>query len=148
MLNTLVDFYLLNTSSQEDRYRFMCRLIDKAFHQQKKIFIQVNTVEEGQRIDELLWTFRDISFIPHCYLGANSTIDALSMVTIATDKPLKLHADILFNLNPKVPDYFPEFSRIIEVVSEENINKNQSRQKYKIYKLQQCQLTTHNISLL
>lgn len=146
MPNPTVDFYLLNTSIQDSLYRFTCRLIEKAYLQQKKIFIQVSSHEEGQRIDELLWTFRDISFIPHSYLGVNSFIDPHSSVYIATNKPEQLAADILFNFSHTIPTYFPEFLRIIEVVSEEKKNKNQSRQKYKFYKAQNCQLTTHNIS--
>jgi DNA polymerase III subunit chi len=146
MPNPTVDFYLLNTLVQEDLYRFTCRLTDKAYLLQKKIFIQVSSPEEGQRIDELLWTFRDISFIPHCYLGVNSAVDPLLSVNIAISKPSELDADILFNLSHEVPTYFPEFSRIIEVVSEEKENKNQSRQKYKFYKTKNCQLTMHNIS--
>ena len=127
MLNPTVDFYLLNTLEHEDVYRFTCRLVDKAYLLQKRIYIKVNSHEQGQRLDELLWTFRDISFIPHCYLGINSGFDPI-------------------NLSHEVPSYFPEFSRIIEVVSAEKGNKNHSRQKYKFYKTQNCQLTTHNIS--
>lgn len=146
MPNPTVDFYLLNSIMQEDIYRFICRLVDKAYLLQKKIYIQVSSDEEGQRLDELLWTFRDISFIPHCYLKVNTILDPLLSVIIATKKPKQLNADILFNLSHEVPTYFPEFSRIIEVVSEEKKSKNQSRQKYKFYKAQNCQLTTHNIS--
>ncbi len=146
MPNPTVDFYLLNSIIQEDVYRFVCRLVDKAYLLQKKIYIQVNSDEEGQRLDELLWTFRDISFIPHGYLRINTVIDPLLSVNIATNKPKELNADIFFNLSNEVPTYFPEFSRIIEVVSEEKKSKNQSRHKYKFYKAQNCQLTTHTIS--
>jgi|AACY02.7.fsa_nt_gi DNA polymerase III subunit chi len=146
MLNPTVDFYLLNTLIHEDVHRFICRLVDKIYLLQKKIYIRVNSHEEGQRLDELLWTFRDISFIPHSYLGVNSVLDPMLSVTIATDKPSELDADILFNLSREVPAYFPKFSRIIEVVSEEKENKNQSRLKYKFYKAHNCQLITHNIS--
>lgn len=146
MPNPTVDFYILNTLIQEDIYRFICRLVDKIYLLQKKIYIQVNSDEEGQRLDDLLWTFRDISFIPHSYLEDHATLDPWVPVNIAIQKPSKLDTEILFNLSHEVPTYFPEFSRIIEVVSEEKKNKNQSRQKYKFYKAQNCQLTMHNIS--
>jgi DNA polymerase-3 subunit chi len=146
MPNPTVDFYLLNTILKEDVYRFICRLVDKAYNLQKKIYIQVSSHEEGQRIDELLWTFRDIKFIPHSYITASNLMDPMLSVNIATDKPSDLTADILLNLSNEIPTYFPEFSRIIEVVSEEKENKNQSRKKYKFYKAQNCQLTMHNIS--
>ena len=146
MPNPTVDFYLLNTLAQEDVYRFICRLVDKAYLLQKRIYIKVNSDEEGRRLDEILWTFRDISFIPHCYSGISSGFDPMLLVNIAIDKPGELDAEILFNLSHEVPSYFPEFSRIIEVVSEQKENKHQSRQKYKFYKAQNCQVTTHNIS--
>lgn len=146
MPNPTVDFYLLTTLEHEDVYRFTCRLVDKAYLLQKRIYIKVNSHEQGQRLDELLWTFRDISFIPHCYLGINSAFDPMLPVNIAIDKPGELDAEILFNLSHEVPSYFPEFSRIIEVVSEQKENKYQSRQKYKFYKAQNCQVATHNIS--
>ncbi|MFZ0219443.1 MAG: DNA polymerase III subunit chi [Candidatus Aquirickettsiella sp.] len=146
MPNPTVDFYLLNTLLQEDIYRFTCRLVDKAYLLQKRVYIHVNSHEEGKRLDDLLWTFRDISFIPHSYLVANSILDPMLWVNIATDKPNALEADILFNLSDEVPTYFSEFARIIEVVSEEKKNKSQSRQKYKFYKTQNCPLTMHNIS--
>lgn len=146
MPNPTVDFYLLNTPTQESLYRFTCRLIDKAYVMQKKIFIRVISHEQGQLIDELLWTFRDVSFIPHSYLGDNSVIDSQQSVNISIDKPCEFVADILFNLGHTVPTYFHEFPRIIEIVSEEKKNKNQSRQKYKFYRTKNCQLTTHTIS--
>lgn len=145
MPNPNVDFYLLNTPNQEDVYRFLCRLVDKAYQQQHKIYIQANSSEEGQRIDELLWTFRDISFIPHQLILEQQT-DPMISVTIATGKPNQFVADILFNLTNTVPIYFPEFTRIIEIVSEEKENKNQSRKKYSFYKEQNCQLTMHHIN--
>lgn len=147
MPNPTVDFYLLNTLVQDDLYRFTCRLVDKAYLLQQKIYIHVNSHEEGQRLDELLWTFRDISFIPHAYLDLTSTTNPLLSVTIARNKPSELHADILFNLSAEVPACFPEFTRIIELVSEEKENKSQSRKKYKFYKTQNYQLTMHTISI-
>ncbi len=144
MPNPNIDFYLLTTPAKEGAYRFLCRLVDKAYQLQKKIYIHASSLEEAQRIDELLWTFRDISFIPHQHVTGEHLVDPMLTVTIAIDKPKQFIADILFNLSREVPSYFSEFTRIIEIVSEED--KNQSRKKYKFYKAQNCQLTLHNIN--
>ena len=144
MPNPNVDFYLLNTLAKESAYRFLCRLVDKAYQLQKKIYIHASSHEEAQRIDELLWTFRDISFIPHQQVTGGQLINPTLAVTIAIDKPKQFIADILFNLSREVPACFSEFPRIIEIVSE--TEKNQSRNKYKFYKAQNCQLTLHNIN--
>ncbi|WP_218813876.1 DNA polymerase III subunit chi [Rickettsiella endosymbiont of Dermanyssus gallinae] len=141
-----VDFYLLNTASKQDSYRFLCRLVEKAYQQQNHAYIHTSSLEEAQCLDDLLWTFRDISFIPH---QIGETSDALfpPSILIGTDKPKQQSADILFNLTQEAPPFFSQFSRIIEVVCEEKDHKIQARKKYKVYKEQNCPLTTHNISL-
>ena len=144
MPNPNVDFYVLNSLAKEGAYRFLCRLVDKAYPLQKQIYIHTSSHEEAQRIDELLWTFRDTSFIPHQQVTGEHPVDPMLTVTIAVDKPKQLIADILFNLSREVTPYFSEFTRIIEIVSEEE--KNQSRNKDKLYKAQNCQLTLHNIN--
>lgn len=141
-----VNFYLLSTSNQEDVYRVLCRLVDKAHQQQQQAYIHTNSLEEAQRIDDLLWTFRDISFIPH-QIGEATLSQLPVTITIGTAEPKHATYAILFNLTPEVPHFFPQFSRIIEMVSEEKIYKTQARKKYKVYKEKNCSLTTHTISL-
>lgn len=141
-----IDFYLLTTSQKEEIYRFFCRLVDKAYQQQHYIYIHANTLEEAQYLDDLLWTFRDISFIPHQLEGTNNA-SSPSSVIIGIDKPNTFPADILFNFTVGVPLFFSEFTRVIEIVSAEKIDKIQARKKYKVYKEHHCQLTTHNITL-
>ncbi len=141
-----IDFYLLNTANKEDVYRFLCRLVDKAYQHQHNAYIHTNTLEEAQHLDDLLWTFRDISFIPH-QIGTPNPTQLPTLVTLGIEKPKQYTADILFNLSQEAPPFFLEFARVIEVVSEEKNHKNQARKKYKFYKEQNCQLTTHPISL-
>lgn len=142
-----IDFYLLNTPQQEDVYRFLCRLVDKVYQQQHQAYIHTRSLEEAERLDDLLWTFRDISFIPH-QIGEPNPPQLPTLITIGIEKPKQHHAtDILFNLTQEAPHFFHEFARVIEVVTEEKNQRNQARKKYKFYKEQNCPLTTHTISL-
>lgn len=141
-----VDFYVLNTRSKEDSYRLACSLIEKAYQQQNHAYLLTPSLEEAQYLDNLLWTFKDISFIPH-HIDAPSDASFPTPIRIGIDKPKHQKADILFNFTPQVPDFFSEFSRIIEIVCEERDTKIYARKKYKIYKEQNCPLTTHKISL-
>lgn len=146
MPNPTIDFYLLNTSNPDTMYRFLCRLIDKAYQQQHKIVVQASSFIEGQRIDELLWTFRDISFIPHQLITDQQLADPMISISIVVQKPNQANADILFNLCNSIPSNLYEFTRIIEIVSDTKETKNQSRKKYRSYKEQNCQLTMHPIN--
>ena len=105
-----VDFYLLNISDKEAIYRFICRLkVDKAYQQQQHVYIHTRALEEAQRLDDLLWTFRDTSFIPH-QIGETTANQLPTPVTLATDKPTLSRHDILFNLTPEIPLFFRIFA--------------------------------------
>ena len=60
-----ISFYLLPTSSGQDRDLFVCKLIEKAYRHGEYPYVLTGSPEHSQKIDDLLWTFRPGSFIPH-----------------------------------------------------------------------------------
>ena len=62
---TQVDFYILESDSEDARLRLACRIVDKATQQDQHVFINSSSDSEAQKLDELLWTFSQGSFIPH-----------------------------------------------------------------------------------
>ena len=58
-------FYIIDKPDLKARDLFACKLIEKAYNSKCKIYINASSIEEMQNIDTQLWTFRDISFIPH-----------------------------------------------------------------------------------
>ena len=62
---TKVDFYLLSGVGQDARETMACKLIDKAYQLQHKIYVHTESQQDAKRLDDLLWTFRPGSFIPH-----------------------------------------------------------------------------------
>src|SRR5688572_28254355 len=65
MTMTKVDFYLIKENSLETGLNIVCRLLDKAYQQKHAVYIQVSSEETARILDDLLWTFREDSFIPH-----------------------------------------------------------------------------------
>ena len=87
-----------------------------------------------------LWTFRDISFVPHqLYKGSENT-----PVLIAFENPPPVK-DVLVNLTKEVPAFFNHFSRIIEIVSNSADAVANSREKYRIYRKNDCELFSHDL---
>jgi DNA polymerase III subunit chi len=70
-----IDFYVLQAGARLDRERLICRLANKAFEQGQPLYIHAAASEEAERLDDLLWTFRDISFLPHQLLHEGYTPD-------------------------------------------------------------------------
>ena len=66
---TLVGFYVVQSTQPGDRMRVAARLADKAFSRGHKIFINASDETEAKQLDELLWSFRASSFLPHGLFG-------------------------------------------------------------------------------
>ena len=96
---------------------------------------------DAERFDELLWTFRDGSFVPHELVGG----DTNAPVTIGFgDMPIKAR-DLLVNLCDEIPAFAESFPRVAEVVTSDENCRMKSRQRYSTYRDQGHQLETHKI---
>ena len=139
-----VDFYVLKASGDPSRQRFACRLAEKAYRQKHTVHIQVDTEDVARRMDELLWTFRDGSFVPHDLL--DSTASELSApVTVGISISNERTPDLLINLCDDVPGSADAFPRIAEIVTSDEQSKSRCRQHFVAYRDAGHQLETHNL---
>ena len=58
-------FYILPSQSLSDRFLFACKLIEKAYRCGQYCYVVTDSLQQSQQLDNLLWTFRKNSFIPH-----------------------------------------------------------------------------------
>jgi DNA polymerase-3 subunit chi len=63
MPDTEVIFIKLNVDTHD---KIVCDLAEKVFLAGKKSLIYVATEDRARKIDDLLWTWKQNSFIPHC----------------------------------------------------------------------------------
>lgn len=139
-----VDFYLLNSPAEEDKRLFICRLLEKVYHRGHRIFVVCESQAHAEQMDELLWTFKDDSFIPHNLQGEGPQPPPPVQIGFGPDKPRDFH-DILVNLSADIPSYFVGFKRIIEVVANDEPAKEVSRNRYRDYRAHRCDLHIHEI---
>lgn len=139
-----IDFYVLPDASPKGRQVFACRLAEKAVGQGLKVYIHLESREQAVMLDELLWTYKDVGFVPH----------ALDNDPRAGDVPVVLghgggaegaRAGLLINLNPTVPDFFERFERVSELVDQTDAVKQGARQRFRFYKERGFAPTTHNL---
>lgn len=138
-----VDFYLLASDQEQARWNIACRLLEKAYLKGHKVYVLCNNQQDAELIDELLWTFKEDSFIPHNLQGEGP--EPPPPIHIGYDKEPRGFNDILLNLTPSIPTFYKKFRRIIELVSTMETEKEQSRANYREYKAQGCTLQTHHI---
>lgn len=139
-----VDFYVLSASGEFARLQFACRLAEKAYKLDNRVHIHVAGRESVQKLDDLLWTFRDGSFVPHEIAGSSEAVPA-SPVTIGCDDLPSVECDLLINLGDSVPEQASAFPRVAEVVSTDEDCRSRSRQRFVDYRDQGHTLDTHNL---
>lgn len=140
-----VDFYVLSDASPDARLRFTCRLAEKAYDQGKRIYVLTPTRAEAQRLDDMLWTFNERSFIPHEVAGGNAPSHAKVMVLLGEGEAPPTHRELLINLTNVLPPALESYERIVEVVDVDEERKRLSRERYKVYRERGCAMETHNL---
>ena len=139
-----VDFYVLEAAGEEARRRFACRLAEKAYRLQHSVRLEVPGVEAARALDELLWTFRDGSFVPH-ELRTEPSPEPLSPVTIGYEGTYEGAADLLINLTDRVPENLHSFPRIAEIVTSDDEGRSRSRRLFVDYRSRGHTLETHKL---
>lgn len=96
---------------------------------------------ESQHIDQLLWSFRPESFVPHHL--AQQNID--SPVLISHHEDDNRHHDLLINLRTDIPPQFSRFNRLVEIVIQDERDKVFTREHYSFYKERGYPIETHTL---
>ncbi len=127
-----VDFYILEESDGLARLRLACRLAEKAWSQSQKVLMLAPGSAEAQTLDEMLWTFRDRSFVPHEIYSADRAPRA--PVLISDSSGVCGDADVLINLSDRVPDGFERFARIVEPIDGDPARRQSGRERFRFYR--------------
>jgi len=139
-----IDFYSLQQSEEQDRLFFTCRLCEKAVNQGLKIYIHTDSEQVAQEMDDLLWSFKPESFIPHAIIGIDDelTADEEIPVFIGCIGEFPGKGDLL-NLGRDIPDFHGNFSRIAEIVPNSEDAKSNLRDHWNTYKSRGYELNHH-----
>ena len=145
MTVTRVGFYVVQSAAAGERLSVAARLADKAFQRGHRIFINACTEQQAGELDELLWTFRATSFLPHGLLGQpDSNTIAIGWGQDPADYDAA-HDDLLINLQLEVPSFFSRFQRVAEVVTQEPDSLAALRRSWLFYKGRGYQLEKHDL---
>lgn len=134
MNNPRIDFYILPTAGAESRMRLACQLAEKAYNHDYSVYIFTSDAAQAAMLDDLLWTFRQDSFVPHERYPLSGT--HTSPVLIGNALPLEVAATALINLTDSVPAGIEKFARVMEVVDAAAPVLSASRQRFKHYREQ------------
>ena len=127
---TQVDFYILPETTSDARWLFACRLVDKVQRMGMRVLVAMESEADARAFDELLWTFKPESFIPHQLLNGGKH----ASVEITFTQEAGDHQGLLLNLSKSIPPYFSRFERLSEIVIQEQQSLLASRERFSFYK--------------
>lgn len=138
-----------------DRLRMACQVIGRHYAKGRKVVVYCSDARLLNRFDRLLWSFDPASFIPH--VSTNDTLASVTPVLLATQvtDPLpwpdrnKENNDLapwLLNLDQHCPASAEKFERILEIVSNEQSDRQFARQRWAGYKAAGLELHAHDVS--
>ncbi len=139
-----VDFYILSRQGPRERQLFACRLAEKAYRLDNTVHIHTDSPDVAEQIDEMLWTFRDGSFVPHCLSDADDGTEN-SPIVIGSDHGGVVSRDLLINLSDDIPSFADAFPRVAEVVTSDENCRLMSRKRYATYRDQGHTINTHKL---
>ena len=122
-------FFYHNTP---DRIAAAAALIGKAYAQRKPILVYTPEPEAAEALDRQLWVQPPTGFIPH--VEASSPLAGETPVLLTADLATPAQTDRLFNLSPDVPPGFERFTSIIEVVGQDDGERQAGRERVRVYK--------------
>ena len=139
-----IDFSVLRQSGEQARQLFACRQAEKAYKLEHTVHIHTGDEATASRVDELLWTFRDGSFVPHDLLRSGSEAPR-APVSVGCDPAYGVSRDLLINLDDEIPACARAFPRIAELVTSDDDSRKKSRRRFVAYRDEGHELETHNV---
>jgi len=140
---TRVDFYIHDSLSQLAQNVLMCRITEKAWKKNHKIFVRCLNEKSVKEMDDLMWSFSAESFVPHECQSENHT----APIIIGDKLSEAVKSDLLVNLGEDVPTTVSKFQRVVEPTGYDESSRNSARVKYKYYQDRGFPIFTHKISL-
>lgn len=135
-----IDFYILSDDTPTARELFCCRIAEKAYRMGHRIYVLTDSDSQARRVDDLLWTFRDGSFVPHARAAGHADPPPPVLIGSGEDPPPPT-ADVLINLATAVPASFRQFARIAEIV--DPAGRASGRERFRFYRAEGLQPNSH-----
>ena len=137
-------FYNLQDDTQIDKS--ICQIVSFYYKKKLKILIIGEDKLQIDILNDLLWTFEQISFIPHSFESEyESTPIVLCMIDNLQSILDKHKFDVLFNLSRNKINLDTVARYFIEIVTSVEKQKLNARDKYTYYKKNQIEVSYEKV---
>lgn len=132
-----------------DPIGYACRLVRKVVRRGARIVVTA-APEMLQRLDQALWRFDPLEFVPHVIVQPGRTIEprlrCTPVLLMTVDGELRTH-EVLVNLGVELVPGFETCQRLIEIVGPEPAHAEAARHRWRHYKERGYPLVHHEVSM-
>lgn len=139
-----ISFYILPSQSPQERWLFACKLLEKVYRSGHRCYVLTDSLEQSKNLDDLLWSFRAGSFIPH-QVYAGDRPDPANAVLIGAMQAPEGWCHTVVNLSSQCPENFQQSTKILEILDDSEAVKALGRQRYRHYQQARLELVTHKL---
>jgi DNA polymerase-3 subunit chi len=127
-----------------DKLDHGCRLLRKAYRQGAKVVVAGDAAMLA-RLDQALWTFEPLEFVPHARLrsGQPAPRMARTPIWLVDAGAAPPHHEVLVNFGPEMVDGYEAFGRIIELVGSDDDDRAAGRRRWRAYESAGRAITHH-----
>lgn len=151
-----VDFYLISNRVNDAKYKLASRLANKLQRLAQSTLVITDDAESAAHLNRVMWSFSDTSFLAHDQINAtdNNVEPAKNAASVLIGEHrmispaiLEKAHDVLINLSSEVPVFNHSFTRVAEIVEQDEGAKTAARMRYKSYQTEGFEIKTHEIEL-
>ncbi len=131
---TRIEFYS-NVANKPD---LLATLVEKALLKRRQITVFTEDINSAAQVSDGLWQQQATSFLPN--VMANHTHAAKTPIIIACKNNIAGQVDtviqdeLLINLTAQEPQFFSRFTHLVEMVGNDESDKQNGRLRYKFYR--------------
>lgn len=107
--NLVVDFYEARGPRWEET---LCHRVELELAEGRRVYVWASSETQARRLDELLWTFRDDSFVPHALWRGEGDLEEVVAVGWRPGNPNR--ADCLVLARDAVPAELAGYARAVD----------------------------------
>lgn len=143
-------FYPLKHTEDLARFQFACRIVSKAHSQGHRVHIHTDNEEQTKLMDELLWSYKADSFLPHEIIPQQSAngseqSDQSTRITIGHSHLPPSSREVLINLSSSKIEESETYDRVCEIFCGNEEAVILGRERYRYYQSKGHRLASHPI---
>ena len=136
----IVNFIVLN---EANKHRIVCEIVEKLYTAGKRTIVHVTEESEGQKLDQMMWSWKQNSFVPHLY--CNEVNQEFTEPVIIAKSIIKTDRfDSLLLVQPADIKIIQTFDTVFDFAEKYDLALvKKSRERYKLYQQENFKLNTY-----